>query len=76
MCDIEYLYAMVKRDSDSKAIYGYLIEFLRKNMMKPSLPPLKGDGLTPPPFEKPSIAQVLANCVHIVDYQFTEEGSG
>ena len=61
VCDMEGLLSLVrssKEEQESKAIYGYLFEFFRKNLLKPKLPPLVGDGLTPPPFEKPSIAQV------------------
>ena len=62
--DIESLLALVrssKEEGESTRIYGYLYEFLRKNLLKPKLPPLVGDGLTPPPFEKPCIAQVRAH---------------
>ena len=76
--DIESLLSLVrssKEEGESTRIYGYLYEFLRKNLLKPKLPPLVGDGLTPPPFEKPCIAQVRAHtctydicvvcCIHI-----------
>lgn len=61
VCDMEGLLSLVrssKEETEAKTIYGYLFEFLRKNLLKPKLPPLVGDGLTTPPFEKPSIAQV------------------
>ena len=65
--DIEVLLNLTKNckdDTDAK-MYTYLIQFLQKNLLRSKLPPLAGDGLTPPPFEKPSIKEVSSGgCGH------------
>jgi histone acetyltransferase len=63
--DIEVLLNLTKNckdDADAK-MYTYLIQFLQKNLLRSKLPPLVGDGLTPPPFERPSIKEGLVNFV-------------
>ena len=58
--DIEILLGLTKtcRDDTEAKLYAYLMQFLQKNLLRAKLPPLVGDGLTPPPFEKPSIKEV------------------
>ena len=52
-------------DQDLKKTYGFLFNFLKKNMILPKLPSLSGDKLGTPPFEKPSIAKVLSHVLHV-----------
>ena len=47
-----------REDQDLRRTYGYLFQFLKKNMLQPRLPSLAGDKLGTPPFEKVSIAKV------------------
>lgn len=47
-----------REDQDLRKTYGFLFNFLRKNMLQPKLPSLAGDKLGTPPFEKVSIAKV------------------
>ena len=47
-----------REDQDLKKTYGFLFNFLRKNMLQAKLPSLAGDKLGTPPFEKVSIAKV------------------
>ena len=47
-----------KEDNDLRKTYGFLFNFLRKNMLLPKLPSIAGDKLGTPPFEKVSIAKV------------------
>lgn len=59
-----------KEDVDSKKTYGFLFQFLKRNLLQPRLPSLAGEKLGTPPFEKPSIAKVplwyppLDSCIH------------
>ena len=63
--DIEILLGLTKtcRDDTEAKLYAYLMQFLQKNLLRAKLPPLVGDGLTPPPFEKPSIKEVRVEFV-------------
>ena len=63
--DIEILLGLTKscRDDTEAKLYAYLMQFLQKNLLRAKLPPLVGDGLTPPPFEKPSIKEVRVKFV-------------
>lgn len=47
-----------REDQDLRKTYGYLFQFLKRNMLQPKLPSLAGDKLGTPPFEKVSIAKV------------------
>jgi hypothetical protein len=47
-----------REDQDLRKTYGYLFQFLKRNMLQPKLPSLAGDKLGSPPFEKVSIAKV------------------
>ena len=47
-----------KEDQDLRKTYGFLFQFLKKNMLQPKLPSLAREKLGVPPFEKPSIAKV------------------
>lgn len=47
-----------KEDQDLRKTYGFLFQFLKKNMLQPKLPSLAKEKLGVPPFEKPSIAKV------------------
>ena len=47
-----------REDPDLRKTYGFLFNFLRKNMLQSKLPSLAGDKLGTPPFEKVSIAKV------------------
>ena len=47
-----------REDQDLRKTYGYLFQFLKKNMLQSKLPSLAGDKLGTPPFEKVSIAKV------------------
>ena len=49
-----------KEDNDLRKTYGFLFNFLRKNMLQPKLPSIAGDKLGTPPFEKVSIAKVCS----------------
>ena len=52
-----------REDQDLRKTYGYLFQFLKKNMLQSKLPSLAGDKLGTPPFEKVSIAKVRALCL-------------
>ena len=47
-----------REDQDLRKTYGYLFQFLKKNMLQYKLPSLAGDKLGTPPFERVSIAKV------------------
>ena len=47
-----------KEDQDLRKTYGFLFQFLKKNMLQPKLPSLAKEKLGVPPFERPSIAKV------------------
>ena len=50
-----------KEDQDLRKTYGFLFQFLKKNMLQPKLPSLAKEKLGVPPFEKPSIAKVYTH---------------
>lgn len=59
--DMDNIHVQMKNereDQDLRKTYGFLFNFLRKNMLQPKLPSLAGDKLGTPPFEKVSIAKV------------------
>ena len=59
--DMDNIYLQIKNereDQDLRKTYGFLFNFLRKNMLQPKLPSLAGDKLGTPPFEKVTIAKV------------------
>jgi len=47
-----------KEDQDTKRMYVFLFQFLKKHMLAAKIPTLAGDNLGTPPFEKPTIAKV------------------
>lgn len=60
--DMDNIFLQMKNereDQDLRKTYGFLFNFLRKNMLQPKLPSLAGDKLGTPPFEKVSIAKVM-----------------
>ena len=54
-----------KEDQDLRKTYGFLFQFLKKNMLQPKLPSLAREKLGVPPFEKPSIAKVQYKSTYI-----------
>lgn len=59
--DMDNIYLQMKNereDQDLRKTYGFLFNFLKKNMLLPKLPSLAGDKLGTPPFGKVSIAKV------------------
>ncbi|XP_065897152.1 histone acetyltransferase KAT2A-like isoform X2 [Dysidea avara] len=52
-----------KEDQDTKRMYVFLFQFLRKHMLAAKIPTLAGDNLGTPPFEKPTIAKAVSNFV-------------
>lgn len=59
--DMDNIFLQMKNereDQDLRKTYGFLFNFLRKNMLQPKLPSLAGDRLGTPPFERVSIAKV------------------
>jgi len=59
--DMENLLVQMKNEKDdqeTKRMYVFLFQFLRKHMLAMKIPTLAGDNLGTPPFEKPTIAKV------------------
>ena len=59
--DMDNIFLQMKNereDQDLRKTYGFLFNFLRKNMLQPKLPSLAGEKLGTPPFERVSIAKV------------------
>ena len=59
--DMENLLIQMKNerdDQDTKKMYVFLFQFLRKHMLAVKIPSLAGENLGTPPFEKPTIAKV------------------
>ena len=52
-----------KEDQDTKRMYVFLFQFLKKHMLAAKIPTLAGDNLGTPPFEKPTIAKVHVYCM-------------
>jgi histone acetyltransferase len=56
-----------KEDQDLRKTYGFLFQFLKKNMLQPKIPSLPKEKFGVPPFERPSIAKAVTN---FVTYKF------
>ena len=60
--DMENLLIQMKNerdDQDTKKMYVFLFQFLRKHMLAAKIPSLAGENFGTPPFEKPTIAKVF-----------------
>ena len=60
--DMENLLIQMKNerdDQDTKKMYVFLFQFLRKHMLAAKLPSLAGENFGTPPFEKPTIVKVF-----------------
>lgn len=59
--DMDNIFLQMKNereDQDLRKTYGFLFQFLKRNMLQSKLPSLAGEKLGAPPFERVSIAKV------------------
>ena len=71
--DMENLLIQMKNerdDQDTKKMYVFLFQFLRKHMLSSKIPSLAGDNFGTPPFEKPTIAKVTSIGLGTITYSY------